>query len=87
MNFQVMENKGYKVIEYVRLDFDQSESRISQTWPNWNGLSVRYRSWFFKMGEENVLCDFSIVGTNRPQSVKNLVSRKTNLIYNSIDYF
>ena len=33
-----MENKGYKVIEYVRLDFDQSESRISQTWPNWNEL-------------------------------------------------
>lgn len=49
--------------------------------------SVLYRSWFFKMGEENVLCDFSIVGTNRPQSVKNLVSRKTNLIYNSINYF
>lgn len=49
--------------------------------------SVRYRSWFFKMAEENVLCDFSIVGTNRPQSVKNLVSRKTNLIYNFINYF
>lgn len=87
MNFQVMENKGYKVIEYVRLDFDQSESRISQTWPNWNGLVSALPLMVFKMGEENVLCDFSIVGTNRPQSVKNLVSRKTNLIYNSINYF